>query len=132
MRLNYTADCLLEVVTWQLHWALFFFSQVFRPVLQYYQTTDSISLISRSSLHLLLVIIHDGSYATAPPLTVGLLVPSQQLDGKRDTVTIVQKDQFVFGGYTDIPWGKPLTLAIYFLVMKRVLNKNISESLRLI
>ena len=27
-------------------------------------------------------------------------------DGKRNTVTIIQKDQYVFGGYTDIPWGK--------------------------
>ena len=27
-------------------------------------------------------------------------------DGKSNTVTIVQKGQYVFGGYTDIPWGK--------------------------
>ena len=27
-------------------------------------------------------------------------------DGKRDTVTIIKKGQYVFGGYTDIPWGK--------------------------
>ena len=27
-------------------------------------------------------------------------------DGKRDTVTIIRKDRYVFGGYTDIPWGK--------------------------
>ena len=26
-------------------------------------------------------------------------------DGKRDTVTIIKTGQFVFGGYTDIPWG---------------------------
>ena len=26
-------------------------------------------------------------------------------DGKRDTVTIIKKGQYVFGGYTDIPWG---------------------------
>ncbi|XP_078383107.1 uncharacterized protein LOC144665694 isoform X1 [Oculina patagonica] len=25
-------------------------------------------------------------------------------DGKRDTVTIIKKGQYVFGGYTDIPW----------------------------
>ena len=30
-------------------------------------------------------------------------------DGKNDTVTIVRKDTYVFGGYTDIPWGKKLT-----------------------
>ena len=27
-------------------------------------------------------------------------------DGRNNTVTIVKKDQYVFGGYTDIPWGK--------------------------
>ena len=27
-------------------------------------------------------------------------------DGKRNTVTIIQKGQYVFGGYTDISWGK--------------------------
>ena len=26
-------------------------------------------------------------------------------DGKRDPVTIIKKGQYVFGGYTDIPWG---------------------------
>ena len=29
-------------------------------------------------------------------------------DGKRNTVTIIQKGQNVFGGYTDISWGKNL------------------------
>ena len=27
-------------------------------------------------------------------------------DGKRNTVTIIKVGQYVFGGYTDIPWGK--------------------------
>ena len=27
-------------------------------------------------------------------------------DGRRNTVTIIKKGQYVFGGYTDIPWGK--------------------------
>ena len=27
-------------------------------------------------------------------------------DGKRDTVSIIKSGQYVFGGYTDIPWGK--------------------------
>ena len=27
-------------------------------------------------------------------------------DGKRNTVTIIKTGQYVFGGYTDIPWGK--------------------------
>ena len=26
--------------------------------------------------------------------------------GKRDTVTIIRKREYVFGGYTDISWGK--------------------------
>ena len=29
-------------------------------------------------------------------------------NGKRNTVTIIQEGQYVFGGYTDIPWGKIL------------------------
>ena len=27
-------------------------------------------------------------------------------DGKRNTVTIIKVGDYVFGGYTDIPWGK--------------------------
>ena len=27
-------------------------------------------------------------------------------DGKTNTVTIIKKDEYVFGGFTDIPWGK--------------------------
>jgi len=27
-------------------------------------------------------------------------------DGKENTVTIVKEKEFVFGGYTDLPWGK--------------------------
>ncbi|KAL9986972.1 hypothetical protein ACROYT_G001202 [Oculina patagonica] len=30
-------------------------------------------------------------------------------DGKRDTVTIIKKGQYVFGGYTDIPWENSLS-----------------------
>ena len=26
-------------------------------------------------------------------------------DGRRHTITIIRKDQYVFGGYVDIPWG---------------------------
>ena len=33
-------------------------------------------------------------------------------DGRNNTVTIVKKDQYVFGGYTDIPWGKIWYLTI--------------------
>ena len=27
-------------------------------------------------------------------------------NGKNHTITIIKKDQYVFGGYTDVPWGK--------------------------
>ena len=27
-------------------------------------------------------------------------------DGKRDTVTIIKRGKYMFGGYTDVPWGK--------------------------
>ena len=27
-------------------------------------------------------------------------------DGKNHTITVIRKDQYVFGGYTDIPWCK--------------------------
>ena len=30
----------------------------------------------------------------------------QKCDHKRNTVTIIRKGSYVFGGYTDIPWGK--------------------------
>ena len=39
-------------------------------------------------------------------------------DGKRDTVTIIKNGQLVFGGYTDVPWGKyniPCPLSLYFI-----------------
>ena len=29
-------------------------------------------------------------------------------DGKNNTITIIKKDNYVFGGYTDIPWGKTI------------------------
>ena len=29
-------------------------------------------------------------------------------DGKRDTVSIIKVGQYVFGGYTDISWGKSI------------------------
>ena len=48
-----------------------------------------------------------GFFATMLPHMVGDPRPST-IDAtvKKNTVTIVQKDQYVFGGYTDIPWGK--------------------------
>ena len=33
-------------------------------------------------------------------------------DGKRDTVTIIKKGKYVFGGYTDIPWGKKIACSV--------------------
>ena len=32
----------------------------------------------------------------------------QKCDHKNNTVTIIRKGSYVFGGYTDIPWGKIL------------------------
>ena len=39
-------------------------------------------------------------------------------DGRHDTVTIVKVGDYVFGGYTDIPWGK------YFPLMTEYYCKN--------
>ena len=30
----------------------------------------------------------------------------QRCDGKKNTLTIIKKNEFVFGGFTDIPWGR--------------------------
>ena len=38
----------------------------------------------------------------------------RRCDGKRDTVTIIKKGKYIFGGYTDIPWGKELILLAQF------------------
>ena len=40
-------------------------------------------------------------------------------DGKKDTVTIIRNGIFIFGGYTDIPWGKKkkLNKFPYFIVL---------------
>jgi len=27
-------------------------------------------------------------------------------DGKKNTVTVIESNHYVFGGYTDVPWGK--------------------------
>ena len=34
-------------------------------------------------------------------------------DGKRNTVTIIKVGVYMFGGYTDIPWGKYNYLVLY-------------------
>ena len=36
----------------------------------------------------------------------------RRCDGKRDTVTIIKKGKYVFGGYTDIPWGKKIACLV--------------------
>ena len=36
----------------------------------------------------------------------------RRCDGKRDTVTIIKKGKYVFGGYTDIPWGKKIACSV--------------------
>ena len=35
-------------------------------------------------------------------------------DGKNHTVTIVKNSSYVFGGYTDIPWGKKMACLFYY------------------
>ena len=35
-------------------------------------------------------------------------------DGKNDTVTIIRKGEFIFGGYTDIPWGKKKLISLFY------------------
>ena len=37
-------------------------------------------------------------------------------DGKKNTVTIITSDRYVFGGYTDVPWGKCISVCCCFLV----------------
>ena len=34
-------------------------------------------------------------------------------DNKKHTVTIIKKETYIFGGYTDIPWGNYQFLFIY-------------------
>ena len=36
-------------------------------------------------------------------------------DGKPHTVTIIRKNEYVFGGYSDIPWGMYTADEIYYL-----------------
>ena len=36
----------------------------------------------------------------------------RRCDGKTDTVTIIKKGKYVFGGYTDIPWGKNIACSV--------------------
>ena len=38
----------------------------------------------------------------------------RRCDGKRDTVTIIKNGKYVFGGYTDIPWGKKIGITHRF------------------
>ena len=42
-------------------------------------------------------------------------------DGKPHTVTIIRKSPYVFGGYTDIPWGKNIIqkCLIYLTLLKQ-------------
>ena len=48
----------------------------------------------------------------------------RRCDGKRDTVTIIKKGKYVFGGYTDIPWGKNIACS----VQKQIAIKRKVES----
>ena len=53
----------------------------------------------------------------------------RRCDGKQNTVTIIKSGEYVFGGYTDIPWGKPLvsSLCLFSLCLK-LLPKVITGS----
>ena len=44
-------------------------------------------------------------------------------DNKRHTVTIIKKETYVFGGYTDIPWGN---FRFSFMYLKLTIDKKIS------
>ena len=41
-------------------------------------------------------------------------------DGKNHTVTIIKKGEYVFGGYTDIPWGITHLLVYFKLKLFKV------------
>ena len=49
-----------------------------------------------------------GCCVTAPLLTAGESVPSTQSVMGNVTVSIIKVGQYVFGGYTDISWGKSI------------------------
>lgn len=34
----------------------------------------------------------------------------RRCDGKKHTVTVIKRADYVFGGYTDIPWGKAIAI----------------------
>lgn len=39
-------------------------------------------------------------------------------DGKKNTVTIIEKGSYVFGGYTDAPWGKIIETVLNLSALK--------------
>ena len=45
----------------------------------------------------------------------------RRCDGKQTTVTIIKNGEYVFGGYTDIPWGKSLVCS-FFCCLKSLLS----------
>ena len=58
-------------------------------------------------------------------------------NGKNHTITIIKKDQYVFGGYTDVPWGKGVFLvgerrrggggaALFLLLL--IINRRLTET----
>lgn len=50
-------------------------------------------------------------------------------DYKNHTVTIIKRGTYIFGGYTDIPWGNFQFLFIY---LKRQMMKNIWDKTRVL
>ena len=43
-------------------------------------------------------------------------------DGKRHTITIIRKDDYVFGGYVDIPWGM-VKIELFFQSLVPITNE---------
>ena len=57
----------------------------------------------------------------------------RRCDGKRDTVTIIKKGKYVFGGYTDIPWGKNIACSVQKqIAIKRKVESDQSSKLFLL
>ena len=46
----------------------------------------------------------------------------EKCDGKQNTITIVKVNEFVFGGYTDIPWGIAMTVSFKFILSESVIH----------
>ena len=48
-------------------------------------------------------------------------------DGKENTVTIVKENEFVFGGYTDIPWGNFVAVS-YIIYLHSIIHRRTAKN----